>query len=302
MDKRRKRINFYKKLIIVVFIISILIPMIICVILLRKVNQLEDRIDKLTVQQEASAKEKPKLDPVLVYASEMETTVDMQEQNQIDSPEGDQQETRKKVYLTFDDGPSPYTNEILDVLKQYDIKATFFVVGKSDATSVAAYQRIVDEGHTLGMHSYSHVYQEIYASPEAFVEDMEKLQSYLYSLTGISAKYYRFPGGSSNTISKVRMQEFIRCLHERGIEYYDWNVTNGDAEGRLPSEQDMVNYVMRDVTLFDNSVILMHDSGDKHRTVEVLPTIIEKLIELDYEILPIDETVPPVQHVKEEGN
>ena len=105
---------------------------------------------------------------------------------------------QKKVYLTFDDGPSDHTAQILDILKKHKVKATFFVVGKETEHAKKMYQRIVLEGHTLAMHSYSHNYDQIYANVGAFSKDLMKLQKYLYDLTDVKPYIYRFPGGSSN--------------------------------------------------------------------------------------------------------
>ena len=135
---------------------------------------------------------------------------------------------KKKVALTFDDGPDPdYTEMLLDGLKKRNVKATFFVVGKEDEASAAIYQRIVDEGHTLGMHSYSNKYSLIYQSEDAFEADFHQLQDYLYEVTGEKSRYYRFPGGSSNQISNVPMSSLIRFLNSEDVVYYDWNVSAG---------------------------------------------------------------------------
>ena len=203
-----------------------------------------------------------------------------------------------KVYLTFEDGPSDHTGEILDILAQYDVKATFFVVGKEDEESQALYQRIADEGHTLGMHSYSNKYSQIYQSDEAFEEDFERLRDELYQVTGVNSIYYRFPGGSSNQISNVPMSDFIHYLNEQGVIYYDWNVSAGDAASNAYSSEEIVANVMDDVVKYKTSVVLLHDASDKSATVEALAPLIEALNEMGAEILPIDEDTSVIQYVK----
>ena len=204
----------------------------------------------------------------------------------------------KKVYLTFDDGPSSNTDQILDILKDYDVKATFFVVGKTDERSVKAYQRIVEEGHTLAMHSYSHRYDEIYESKEAFARDLNSLQEYLYETTGVWPRIYRFPGGSSNTVSKVDMQELIEYLTDIGITYFDWNVASGDAVSRTLPAETIVNNCLSGIEKQKESVILMHDASNKGTTIEALPRIIEAIQEQgDAELLPITDETVPVQHI-----
>ena len=204
----------------------------------------------------------------------------------------------RRVYLTFDDGPSAYTDDILDILDAYGVKATFFVVGKKGYTE--QYQRIVDEGHALGMHSYSHKYQEIYSSVDAYRQDMDKLHDYLYELTGVDCKIARFPGGSSNKkTSRVNMQELIRYLGEVGIQYYDWNVSSGDAAAVPIDAEQIADNVLDHVDRYNTVIVLMHDAAGKKSTVEALPTIIESILQSENTVLlPITEDTIPIQHVK----
>ncbi|MBO5278278.1 MAG: polysaccharide deacetylase [Lachnospiraceae bacterium] len=303
VDQKRKRINLYKRIIVTTILACILIPGILCVILLVRVHALEKKVEEL--QSLAAWKMQEDVQPEVPETASQAETEQVEEpsevlQQAVTEEETTQADERKRVYLTFDDGPSSHTNEILDILKEYNVKATFFVVGKTDEASKAAYRRIVEEGHTLGMHSYSHVYESVYASGEEFEKDFLKLQSYLYEETGVLPVYYRFPGGSSNTISKVDMQEFISCLHKHGIEYFDWNVSNGDGMSRTPAVEVMMENVMKDIPLYEEAVVLMHDDANKHRTVEFLPTLIERLTEQDCVLLPIDDTAEPVQHIRPE--
>ena len=203
-----------------------------------------------------------------------------------------------KVYLTFDDGPSDNTAAILDTLAKYNVKATFFVVGKTDDQSKEMYQRIVNEGHTLGMHSYSHKYSVVYDSLDAFETDFNQLQSYLYDITGQECRLYRFPGGSSNQVSNTDMSEFIRFLNEEGVTYFDWNVSSGDATSQAYTADELLNNVLTDVPKYKTSVVLMHDSNTKSTTVEALGPMIEALQGMGAQILPIDENTPLVQHIK----
>lgn len=207
----------------------------------------------------------------------------------------------KQIYLTFDDGPSIYTNAILDILAKYDVKATFFVLGKTDDNSVKAYKRIVEEGHTLAMHSNSHKYNEIYKSKESFVNDLKTLQEYLYDVTGVWCRIYRFPGGSSNTVSKVNMSELISYLNEEGIRYFDWNISSGDATGSNSlSAQTITNNCIRNLDKYDVCVILLHDTGDRYTTVDALDDIIESINKRkDSVFLPITDETILVQHKSE---
>lgn len=207
-------------------------------------------------------------------------------------------EGERKVYLTFDDGPSGNTGEILDILAEYDVKATFFVVGKEEERYQPLYKRIVEEGHTLAMHSYSHKYNEIYQSKESFVEDLTKLQEFLYDTTGVWCRYCRFPGGSSNTVSRVDMHELIAYLEEQDMSYFDWNVSSGDASSAYISPDTIVRNSTAKLQDFDEAIILMHDASDKDSTVEALPRLIEKIQAMeDTKILPITDDTEAVHHI-----
>ena len=172
------------------------------------------------------------------------------------------------------------------------------MVGKTDEHSVRAYQRIVEEGHTLAMHSYSHKYEEIYRSKESFAEDMASLQEYLYQITGIWPRYYRFPGGSSNLVSQTDMQELIGYLNESGITYFDWNVASGDAVSGYLSAETIAENCLNGIENKNISIVLMHDAAEKNTTVEALPEIIRVIRDRgDAVILPITDATTPVQHV-----
>ena len=201
-----------------------------------------------------------------------------------------------KVYLTFDDGPSKYTDQILDILKEKGVKATFFVV-VDDYTYSDELNRIVKEGHTLGMHSMSHKYEVIYKDLAAFEKDVNGIHDLLLDITGVDSKFYRFPGGSSNTVSRVSIDDCVDYLDSQGITFYDWNALNGDAEYVDYSAEELNMNVMSYVHAnAGDSMVLLHDQLNHGATVEALPALIDTLISEGYEIVPIDETTEPVQH------
>lgn len=212
-----------------------------------------------------------------------------------------QQTEVRRVYLTFDDGPSSNTGRILDILAEYNVKATFFVVGKEEEEYQALYKRIVDEGHTLGMHSYSHKYDEIYKSVDSYAEDMTKLQEFLYETTGVWCRFCRFPGGSSNTTSGVDMHELIDYLDEQDITYFDWNISSGDATGGYIGTDSILRNCLAKITEYNTAVILMHDASNKNTTVDALPALIERIQSMDDTIIvPITEDTEPIQHISNE--
>ncbi len=204
-----------------------------------------------------------------------------------------------KVYLTFDDGPSEKTEEILDILEKYNVKATFFVVGREGEEAEEALRKIVEAGHTLGMHSYTHKYDEIYDSVESFAADFQKEQDYLYEVTGVKSMVYRFPGGSSNTVSTRDMREFARYLDDIGVCFFDWNISSGDGGGFLVPVETLVENCTATIKDHSTSVVLMHDVDWKTTTREALPVIIETIQAMDDTVLlPITEDTALIQHIQ----
>lgn len=304
MAARRKRINRLKKMILAVVGLAVVIPVIISVFLGVKVVRLQSELNELKALLDIKGEETEEVTGVYTTAY-IEESPREKEKEILKAENTDQELSRydKRIYLTFDDGPSSSTDAILDILKENDIKATFFVLGKTDEKSRKAYQRIVAEGHTLGMHSYSHKYNEIYESKESFVKDLTALQEYLYEVTGVWSRYYRFPGGSSNTVSKVDMQELITYLNESGITYFDWNAASGDAvSGQLPKDT-ILNNCMSKIEAYSDCMILMHDAAEKKTTVEALPELIKQVKERgDACFLPVTDDTVPIQHIKAHNN
>ena len=296
---RRARVKKIKNFIVTFITAWILISMIAIVALTAKVISLQHQIDEITggaadsggagVSEAADSADFTDGDVDAIAIS-----------NYGESAEENLAETGDtlKVYLTFDDGPSDNSDKILDILDDYNIKATFFVVGKEDEESKRIYKRIVDEGHTLAMHSYSHKYSYIYASLDNFKTDLDRIQNLLYDVTGVDCNLYRFPGGSSNQVSNVDMAEYIKYVNSEGIRYLDWNVASGDATSAPITADELVENVMSDVVKYKTSVVLMHDADSKDATVEALPTLIEKLQAEGALILPVSDDTEMIQHIK----
>ena len=302
--KRHKRVDRLKKGIMGLFVFAVLAPIVLTVVFMLRINSLEKRLRDVTGNLEKLQAEEQK-SAVEVLASALENPSGQEGtsgQGVTAGQEGSSDEEDvpvRKVYLTFDDGPSSNTDNILDILDTYGVKATFFVTGKEGAKAEASYRRIVEEGHTLGMHSYTHDYSVIYASEEAFMEDMEKLQRYLYDVTGVQSTYIRFPGGSSNKVSEVDMRLLITDVHEAGMEYFDWNVSSQDASSRPLTKEEILDNCLNSIERFQNCIILMHDAGSKDSTVEALPELIEHIQAMEHtELLPITEDTVLVWHIK----
>jgi peptidoglycan/xylan/chitin deacetylase (PgdA/CDA1 family) len=213
-------------------------------------------------------------------------------------------ESTKIAYLTFDDGVSKYTNEILDILARYNVKATFFPNWRPGITDYKEkYKRMVNDGHAIGNHTYSHEYKDVYSTLDGFKSEITRLNDKIEELTGYTPTIFRFPGGSSNTVHKNYntniIQPAISALADMGMEYYDWNVDSGDAASSKGASKDtIVKNVLSRATM-NKAVILMHDTNTKGTTVAALPEIIEGLMEKGYTFgVLTDGSAPVVQYVK----
>ena len=197
------------------------------------------------------------------------------------------------IYLTFDDGPGKYTRSVLDILKRYDVKATFFIVGYVIDGREDMLRRIVEEGHNLGIHTYSHVYREIYSSLEAYLDDFARVSDKIEEITGIRPDVFRFPGGSINSYNETWGNTIISEMLGRGYRYYDWNVGSGDT-GLDVTANDIYEAVIRQVHSNSYSVALMHDGGGgREPTIESLPMIIDRLLREGYRFDRLTNQVRP---------
>ena len=186
--------------------------------------------------------------------------------------------TQKVIYLTFDDGPSDrVTPRILDVLKEENVKATFFIVGRNAETRKNLIKREIDEGHSVGVHSYSHVYKDIYASTENLLNDIDKCNKIIKEITGKPTKLYRFPGGSHGLST-----ELIETVKNHGMEYYDWNASTRDAELLGATPDELYRTAVNTATSDKSIIILSHDTTNKTATVEALKLIIKHYKQLGY--------------------
>ncbi|MCD8384958.1 MAG: polysaccharide deacetylase family protein [Clostridiales bacterium] len=201
----------------------------------------------------------------------------------------------KVVYLTFDDGPGPYTQRLLDVLAAYNVKATFFVTNANPS-----YRYLIgaaaEAGHTIGIHTYSHNYSTIYASEDAYFDDLNRMSEIVAAQTGSETKLIRFPGGSSNLVSRFNpgiMTALTQAVEDMGYQYFDWNVTSGDA-GETTSTEVVAQNVISGIRQHSVSVVLQHDI--KSFSVDAVEEIIAWGIENGYTFLPLDETSPTAHH------
>lgn len=198
------------------------------------------------------------------------------------------------VYLTFDDGPSDRTLDILEILDRYDIKATFFFSGGNGEKEQDIMKRAAEAGHTVGVHSISHDYEKVYANVESYLDDFYETYMSIYNATGIKPQIFRFPGGSINNYNRFTYMQIIAEMTRRGFVYYDWNVSGEDAVHGA-NWTSIYNNIISGIqsNTADRAIVLLHDSQSKEATVLVLEDVIDKLLADGYKFDKLDNTVNP---------
>ena len=202
----------------------------------------------------------------------------------------------KVIYLTFDDGPGQYTEQLLDILDKHDVKVTFFLTN-----FFTSYQYLIkreaESGHSVAVHTYKHDYDKIYSSESAYWEDFKKMQDIIKDETGIETHLFRFPGGSSNTISKQTnpgiMTRLTQQANEKGLVYFDWNAESGDA-GRTTDPAVVLENCKKGVASHEKTVLLCHDT--KSWTVNAMDEFITWALAEGYTFRPLDENSPTAHH------
>ena len=203
------------------------------------------------------------------------------------------------IYLTFDDGPSNLTLDILDILKEEGVKATFFVTGQSDSTNYII-KRAYDEGHTIGLHTYSHQYSYVYSSVDNYFTDLNRISSKVESIIGKKTNIIRFPGGSSNTVSRSYsigiMTHLTGEVLNKGYRYFDWNIDSNDSGNAYTDSSQIYLNVINNLSHSKTNVVLMHDSYGHTATRDALRNIIEYGKRNGYKFANIDNNTPTVVH------
>lgn len=309
---RTKRVKILKKVIIGTVVTLIVLPTILSIVLFFKISELNSTI-KTVIDQNIEYEESIRVlktqlldqqiesDDLKSRLSEIEEVQqDVETLDEVISETSEPEVWPKKVYLTFDDGPSGHTRDILDILDEYGVKGNFFVCHTPNEDYQKLYKVILDNGHMLGIHSYSHKYDEIYSSEEAFEKDVNAIRDFVYDNTdGYIAKYYRFPGGSSNLNSRISISACIDFLGEQGLTYFDWNISSQDATNPMQEADTIFYNATYGAEDYEEVAILMHDLGNKDTTVEALPRIIEYYQQMGAEISVINEDSQLIQHYNE---
>lgn len=206
------------------------------------------------------------------------------------------QTNEKVVYLTFDDGPSENTQKVLEILDVYDVKATFFVTGTNEEYYYLI-KKAHDAGHTIGLHTYVHEYDQIYNSSSAYFSDLKRIEDLVYSQIGSIPKYIRFPGGSSNNVSKKYchkiMSKLTKEVINRGYQYYDWNEDSEDGSGQLSVKQLIKNAT---ASTDNNIILLFHDANGKENSLKAIGPVIQYYQKKGYVFKGIDDSSYVVHH------
>ena len=285
-------VRFYKNLILLFFIIAILVPTVFAISyrgIIKEMNGEISELQMLTDEQSTLLQQLEAENAALVSVIKEKE----EEERRLEAEAPDYQKlypdfyapqplatTERKenvVYLTFDDGPSYCTDEVLDILAKKDVKATFFVVGQSREENIRRMRRIVEEGHTIGMHAFYHDYSSLYDSVESYLSDMYAIFCQIREVTGVTPTVFRFPGGSINGYNRELYQEMIAEMLRRGFVPHDWNVSSEDASGSSVPSSHIVDCVVGGVSGRTRSIVLMHDGAGKGSTANALPQIIDRL-------------------------
>ena len=283
--RRKRKLNYRRVLIVIIMILIILLLAIFSVVI--KNNQ---KAEQMRIEAEKKAEE----EEIMRIAIETQ-----KKEEELRKQKEEEENATGIIFLTFDDGPSSdSTPQILDILKKRNIKATFFVL-HYDENHEQYIKREQEEGHTIALHGYSHTYSEIYQSVETCLENFRKIKEQVYQTTGIEPKIIRFPGGSSNVVSKKYcegvMTELVTRVLDEGYRYFDWNVDSGDA-AKPKSEEVVYNNVINGIKPGRNNVVLMHDFAGNHKTIDELDRIITWGLEQGYVFRRITEETPMVKH------
>lgn len=246
--------------------------------------------------------------PIIIYVSLILSTclfyfISINKSNSIQTSSIVNSSINKIAYLTIDDGPSKNTEKILKILDNYNIKATFFVVGPKCHLKDTLLKKIVESGHSLAIHSYEHNYNYIYASKENYLKDFYNCLEWIKSITGFTPTIYRFPGGSSNTIAnKPLIKDIIKALSEKGFTHADWNVDTLDSymkdEPYKITKNALTAINKNENNHHYNQTILIHDDIKKPSTITALPSLIEKVIAKGYTFKTLNEKSNIIQHIK----
>ena len=272
-------VRFFKNMILLAVMIMIAIPTGISVYTIRELHETEIKLADAIDQYEALSQSE-----MIWYGWEAESPyAELYPDFYAPQPLSEGVRKQNVIYLTFDDGPSARTGEILDVLKEKNAKATFFVVCTQNENNQQMMKRIVEEGHTLAMHTGAHNYTKMYASVEAYLADMYQIFTQIKEVTGTTPSLFRFPGGSINNYNSGISHELIAEMLRRGFVPFDWNISSRDASTvKLLPAETIVENVVAEARNQSYGIVLMHDSAVKTTTAKAVGPMIDRLSEMGF--------------------
>ncbi|MBQ2697041.1 MAG: polysaccharide deacetylase, partial [Clostridia bacterium] len=290
-------VRFFKHLILLSFLVMILIPTVAAFSLRGTVREqeaqltrqegqiaeLEQSVETLRRQAEQPAEPAPPApEPAPVFTADEAPYHSLYPDFYAPAPIGELVATPATAYLTFDDGPSATTDQVLDVLAEEGVLATFFVVGREDEASLNRLRRMAEEGHTIGMHTWSHSYRDLYGSVEQYLEDAYRVFTLIRDTTGQTPTVFRFPGGSINSYNRAIYQELIAEMLRRGFVPHDWHLSAGDAAPSGVTTAAVTNNILNNIGSMERAVILLHDGAGQSATAPALPGVIAGLRQRGY--------------------
>ncbi len=305
-------VKFFKNMILLAVVIAIAVPTVLAVTFWRQGRAaaaalegqkaaLSDTLADLQVQYNQMAADKQAEETIWggSVASQVVKTEPLDYQKMypdfyVNTPVGATAQDTGTMYLTFDDGPSSNTPLLLSILRSKDVKATFFVVGGDTEKQRQWMRDIVEDGNTLGMHSYTHNYHMIYASVEAFLDDYYKLFTNIKEATGQTPTIFRFPGGSVNSYDYPVYREIVAEMLRRGFVFYDWNLSSGDASSNYMSPKRITANILDHAQESSRGIVLFHDAPSKDSTVEALAGVIDGLREQGFTFASLTREVRPI--------
>ena len=299
--RRRKRIARMKHTIIAIIAGWIILSMILIIFLLVRTRSMERKLDELWQMQRVMNQQVPDTEALPQEETggmDTETVAVTAPASGIDETDNLAQDGDvHKVYLTFDDGPSENTDAILDVLSEYDVKATFFEL-KPAKKDFDLTKRVIDEGHTLAMHGYQHKYNIVYKSKKVYKQNLDKLRNLFFKKYGVWCTLSRFPGGSSNTVSRYNpgiMTRITKDISSWGYHYFDWNVASCDSD-TAKNANDVYRNVTTGLIKGRGNVVLMHDFYKNDKMLGALDKIIKYGKKHGYTFLPLTASTTEVHH------
>lgn len=294
-------VRFYKRLIVITVLVLLVVSIALAILFGVLYAGQKKRADQLAIElatTPAASQQPAGADPATGPAPQAPSELEYQNlyPNLYATPPEAYTAESMVCYLTFDDGPSDVTAGILDTLDRYEIKATFFVTGEASVTDEDVLRDAAQRGHTIGVHSYSHDYNTIYTSVEAYLADFEAMYSRIVEVTGDAPTLFRFPGGSTNVYNVDTRDEIIAEMERRGFTFFDWNAAGNDAVAGGISAAEVASNALGSSGGRERVVILLHDRPDNATTAEALPAIIEGMWERGYRFEPLADTVEPVTY------